>query len=68
MTIRNVKETHSKALRDPEVAAEYLKEALESRDKAVMRIAFCNIADAYDVEIGQSTIGKDEASKTGDCK
>jgi DNA-binding phage protein len=63
MTARNVNETHGKSLRDPEVAAEYLKDALESRDKAVMQLALCNIADAYNVEIGQSTIGQDEASK-----
>ncbi|MCW8828103.1 MAG: hypothetical protein OQK94_03500 [Gammaproteobacteria bacterium] len=63
MTMRNVKETHGKALRNPEVAAEYLKDALESGDKAVMQVALCNIAEAYNVEIGQSTIGQDEASK-----
>jgi DNA-binding phage protein len=61
--MKNVKDTHGKALRNPDVAAEYLKDALESGDKAVMQIALCNIAEAYNVEIEQSTISQDETSK-----
>jgi DNA-binding phage protein len=63
MTVRNVKETHGKALQEPEVAAEYLKDALESGDKSVMQLALYNIADAYNLEVGQSNVGQDEASK-----
>ncbi|MBE0448841.1 MAG: hypothetical protein IBX64_12260 [Actinobacteria bacterium] len=63
MGTRNVRETHNKHLREPEVAAEYLKEALENGDKAVIQLALCHIADAYGVEIGQSTIDQDDVSK-----
>lgn len=49
--IKNVWETHIKTLWDPEVAAEYLQEAIKSGDKAVMQVALRNIAVAYDVEL-----------------
>lgn len=49
MATKNVRETHNRNLHDPEVAAEYLKEAIESRDKAVILKALRSIATAYDV-------------------
>ncbi len=46
MGIRNVRATHSKHLRDPAVATEYLNEAIESGDKAVFLMALRNLAEA----------------------
>jgi len=46
MTIRNVRATHNKHLRDVEVATEYLNEAIESGDKAIFLMALRNIAEA----------------------
>jgi probable addiction module antidote protein len=46
MATRNVRATHNKHLRDPEVATEYLNEAIESGDKAVILMAIRNIAEA----------------------
>jgi len=45
---RNVRVTHSEYLRDPEVAAEYLSEALEDGDPAVILMALRNIAEAQE--------------------
>lgn len=45
---RNVRATHSQHLRDPEVAAEYLNEALEEGDGAVILMALRNIAEAQE--------------------
>jgi DNA-binding phage protein len=50
VAIKNVHETHNKSLRDPEVAAEYLKEAIKSEDKSVLQKALRIIAVAYGVE------------------
>ena len=44
--VRNVRETHTEHLRDPEVAAEYLSEALEDGEAAVILMALRNIAEA----------------------
>ena len=44
----NVRATHSEQLRDPEVAAEYLSEALEDGDAAVILMALRNIAEAQE--------------------
>ncbi|MBL1278197.1 MAG: putative addiction module antidote protein [Ectothiorhodospiraceae bacterium] len=45
---RNVRATHSEHLRDPEVAAEYLSEALEEGDSCIVLMALRNIAEAQD--------------------
>lgn len=43
---RNVKHTHAEYLRDPEVAAEYLSQALEDGDGEVVLMALRNVAEA----------------------
>lgn len=45
---RNIRATHNTHLRDPEVAAEYLSEALEEGDAAVILMALRNIAEAQE--------------------
>ena len=45
---RNVRTTHNEHLRDPEVAAEYLSEALKDGDAAVILMAIRNIAEAQE--------------------
>lgn len=45
---RNVRETHNEHLRDSEIAAEYLSEALEEGDAAVILMALRNIAEAQE--------------------
>ena len=45
---RNVRVTHSEHLRDPEVAAEYLSEALNDGDPSVILMALRNIAEAQE--------------------
>lgn len=45
---RNVRATHNEQLRDPEIAAEYLSEALEDGDAAVILMALRNIAEAQE--------------------
>jgi probable addiction module antidote protein len=45
---RNVRATHKEYLRDPEVAAEYLSDALEEGDAAVILMALRNIAEAQE--------------------
>ena len=46
MNKRNVKKTHNIHLRDPEVAAEYMNDALESDDPAIILMAIRNIVNA----------------------
>lgn len=46
--MRNVRVTHNEHLRDPEVAAEYLNEALEDGEAAVILMALRNIAEAQE--------------------
>ncbi len=46
--VRNVRSTHSHHLRDPEVVAEYLSEALEDGNPAVILMALRNIAEAQE--------------------
>ena len=46
--MRNVRTTHNDHLREPEVAAEYLSEALEDGDVAVILMAIRNIAEAQE--------------------
>lgn len=59
MTARNVRDTHHEALREPEVASEYLKDALVSGDKTVIEAALRNIADAYSVKLAHFAVGRE---------
>ena len=45
---RNVRETHNEHLRNPEIAAEYLSDALEDGDAAVILMALRNVAEAQE--------------------
>lgn len=45
---RSVKQTHNLHLRDPEVAAEYLSEALEDGEPSIVLMALRNIAEAQE--------------------
>ncbi len=45
---RNIRSTHNTLLRDPNVAADYLSEALEEGDAAVILMALRNIAEAQE--------------------
>jgi len=45
---RNVRATHNEHLHDPEIAAEYLSEALEDGDAAVILMALRNLAEAQE--------------------
>ena len=42
------RETHNKHLRDPEIAAEYINQALVSDDVAVILMAIRNVVDAQE--------------------
>jgi len=44
----NVRATHNEHLRDPDVAAEYLSEAFEDGDAAVILMALRNVAEAQE--------------------
>ena len=46
--VRSVRATHDAHLRDPEVAAEYLTEALADGDPAVILMALRNVAEAQE--------------------
>ena len=63
----NVKSTHSKHLRDSEVAAEYLNEALEDGDSRVILMALRNIAEAQEEGIAglasRSHLGRESMYK-----
>lgn len=59
MTKRNARDTHHKVLRDPEVASEYLKNALVSGDKTIIEHALRNIADAYSVKLANFAVGRE---------
>lgn len=48
MGSRNIKETHNKHLRDPDVAAEYLNYAFSSEDKAIILMAIRRVVDAQE--------------------
>lgn len=45
---RNIRSTHSKHLRDPEVAAEYLNLALQEDEPGIILMALRNIAEAQE--------------------
>ena len=46
--MRNVRATHNQHLRDPEVAAEYLNEAFEDGEAAVILMALRNVAESQE--------------------
>ena len=64
---RNIRATHSEHLRDPDVAAEYLSEALEQGDAAVILMALRNIAEAQEDGISglasRSLLGRESMYK-----
>lgn len=64
---RNVRETHKEHLRDPEVAAAYLSEALEDGDPAVILMALRNVAEAQEDGISglacRSNLGRESMYK-----
>jgi probable addiction module antidote protein len=45
---RQIKDTHSEQLRDPEIAAQYLNAALEDGDSAVILMALRQVAEAQE--------------------
>lgn len=67
MSSRNVREVHSKHLRDPEVAAEYINQALASDDIAVILMAIRNVVDAQEGGISgvaeKSALGRESMYK-----
>lgn len=64
---RSVRETHNEYLRDPEVAAAYLSEALEEGEDAVFLMALRNIAEAQEGGIAalatRSNLGRESMYK-----
>lgn len=64
---RNVRATHNEHLRDPEIAAEYLSEALEDGDAAVILMALRNLAEAQEDGISglakRSSLGRESMYK-----
>lgn len=64
---RNVKETHKQYLRDPDMAAEYLNEALDEGDVAVILLTLRNIAEAQEDGISglarRSQLGRESMYK-----
>ena len=64
---RNVRATHNEHLRDPEVAAEYLSEALEDGDASVILMALRNIAESQEDGISglaaRSELGRESMYK-----
>ena len=46
MATRNVRQTHSEMLRDPDVASEYLNEAIASGDHSELLMVLRNLAEA----------------------
>lgn len=64
---RNIRVTHNEHLRDPEVAAEYLNEALEDGDAAVILMALRNLAEAQEDGIAglanRSDLGRESMYK-----
>lgn len=64
---RNVRSTHNQYLRDPEVAAEYLSEALDDGDPSVILMALRNIAEAQEGGIAElafkSELGRESMYK-----
>jgi DNA-binding phage protein len=67
MGSKNVRETHNKHLRDPEVAAEYINQALASDDVSVILMAIRNVVDAQEGGISgvatKSELGRESMYK-----
>lgn len=67
MSRRNIRETHNKHLRDPEIAAEYINQALLSDELAVILMAIRNVVDAYEGGISciaeKSALGRESMYK-----
>jgi probable addiction module antidote protein len=67
MSSRSVRETHNIHLRDPEVAAEYINQALASDDMAIMLMAIRNVVDAQEGGISgvaeKSELGRESMYK-----
>ena len=65
---RHVRDTHNEHLRAPEVAAEYLSEALEDGDAAVILMALRNVAEAQEGGMAalaaRSQLGRESMYKT----
>jgi len=64
---RNVRQTHNEILKDPEVAAEYLSEALEDGTPSIVLMALRNIAEAQEGGISglaaRSDLGRESMYK-----
>ena len=64
---RTVRSTHNHYLRDPEISAEYLNEALEDSDPSVILMAVRNIAEAQEGGIAglalRSELGRESMYK-----
>nr|VFK46947.1 MAG: probable addiction module antidote protein [Candidatus Kentron sp. TC]VFK51084.1 MAG: probable addiction module antidote protein [Candidatus Kentron sp. TC]VFK62095.1 MAG: probable addiction module antidote protein [Candidatus Kentron sp. TC] len=64
---RNVRATHNEQLRDPEIVAEYLSEALKDGDSAVILMALRNIVAAREDGIAglaqRSNLGRESVYK-----
>ena len=64
---RNVRATHNEHLRDPEIAAEYLSEALEDGEAAVILMALRNTVEAQEDGISglaqRSELGRESMYK-----
>ncbi|WP_286238073.1 addiction module antidote protein [Neptuniibacter halophilus] len=64
---RNVRTTHNEQLRDPDIAAEYLNEALRDGDAAVILMALRNLAEAQEDGISglakRSSLGRESMYK-----
>ena len=67
MGSRNVRNTHNKHLNDPAVAAEYINNALETEDPAVVLMAIRNVVDAQENGIAgvaqKSELGRESMYK-----
>lgn len=67
MSSRNVREVHNKHLRDPEVAAEYINQALAYDDVSVILMAIRNVVDAQEGGISavaeRSELGRESMYK-----
>ena len=48
MASKNVRKTHNKHLINPEIAAEYINDALESNDVSIILMAIRNVVDAQE--------------------
>jgi probable addiction module antidote protein len=68
MATRSVRKTHNEHLRDPEVAAAYLNEAIETNDPAVLLMAIRNLAEAQQDGIAgladRAQLGRESLYKT----